>query len=293
MTLTRYICSTRTQSLQLSTNKTLKAERSSLLFLLENMNNINPKKIKPNTEFIAQNVIYYKTVNSTNDVAKKTDCANGTLFVADAQTSGKGRMGRSWSSAKNEGIYMTVALKPEINPKQISFITLVTGLAVCKTLIQLYNIDFKIKWPNDILADNKKVCGILVEAVTDGNKLKVINGIGINVNQEKFPEEIKNKAISLYILTGKKSQKVDIINNFSEIFEKYYKEYLHGNIAKLISEYKELCVTLNREITVMKNGSEIKATAIEITPTGKLLAKKNDGTILEINSGEVSVQGIY
>lgn len=255
--------------------------------------NINPHKIKPNTEFIAQNVVYYKTVDSTNTAARNTECKDGTLFIADAQTKGKGRMGREWISEKNCGIWMSIALMPEIESERINQITLITGLAVCETLTELYNLPFKIKWPNDIVIEGKKVCGILVEGVVKANKVKVINGIGINVNNMTFPVDLRDKATSLYLITGKKSDRTEIVNRFAEVFEKYYREFIGNGTKNLIEKYKNLCITLGREIVAVKDGKNIKATAVGITDAGELTIKKEDGTALNINSGEVSVQGIY
>lgn len=256
--------------------------------------NINYKKIKPNTEFIAQNIFYYKTVNSTNTAAKNTDCKSGTLFIAETQTNGKGRMGRDWLSAKKNGIWMSIALMPKINAEHINQITLVTGVAVCETLIGMYKLPFKIKWPNDIVIEGKKVCGILVEGILEKGKItKVINGIGINVNQKNFTAELADKATSVYMLTGKKTDRTEIINKFSEIFEKYYNEFLNNGIKNIMVKYRDLCVTLNKDVMAIKDGKKIKAVATGITENGELIIKKEDGTTMNINSGEVSVRGIY
>lgn len=252
------------------------------------------KNIKPNTEFIAQNIKYYKTIESTNNTAFDNDCKDGTLFIAEKQTKGKGRMGRKWFSKKGCGIWMSIALMPEIEPERINLITLVAGLAVCKTLKKIYNMPFKIKWPNDIVINGKKVCGILTEGRGENGKItKVVTGIGINVNQKSFPDEINNIATSLYMLTAKKSDRAKIINVFAEIFETYYKLLLKGNTDELMGEYWDLCITIGKDIIATKDNNEIKGKATGISQTGELIIKKEDGTSLNINSGEVSVRGIY
>jgi len=252
------------------------------------------KNIKPNTEFIAQNVVYYKKIDSTNISAYNTECEDGTLFVAETQTAGKGRMGRSWVSQKGCGIWMSIALMPNTMPQHINTITLASGLALCEALNQIYNLPFKIKWPNDIVVNKKKLCGILTESKTQNGKItKIIVGIGINVNQKSFPEEIKDMATSLFIQTGKKSFRAKIINVFAEIFEHYYNMVLNGNTAEIIEKYKKLCVNINMDVVATKNNEQIKGKVIDICHTGDLIIKKEDGTTLNINSGEVSVRGMY
>lgn len=252
------------------------------------------KNIKPNTEFIAKNITYYKNIDSTNKAARNNDCKNGTLFIAEKQTDGKGRMGRKWVSDKGCGIWMSIALTPKTKPELINLITLVSGLAVCKTLNKLYKLPFKIKWPNDIVINGKKICGILTEGKAENGKItKVVTGIGINVNSKSFPDEIEEIATSLYMLTGKKSDRAKIINTFAEIFEGYYKLLLKDDTGSIIEKYRNLCITIDKDIIAIKDNEEIKGKAIDIAQTGELIIKKEDGTTLNINSGEVSVRGMY
>lgn len=255
------------------------------------MHNINFKKIKPNTKLIAQKIVYFKSVSSTNTLAKETECENGTLFIAESQTNGKGRMGRQWVSEENSGIYMSIVLFPEIPAGQINQLTLLAGLSVCKVLIELYGVDFKIKWPNDIVAYGKKICGILTEGVISNNRSKAVVGIGINVNNKKFDDELSHKATSLYMLTGKPSRREIIINKIAETFEKNYNDFLNGK--SFIKEYENLCVNINHTISAIVESNAITGVAVGITDKGELMVKKEDGTTLNINSGEVSVRGIY
>lgn len=256
--------------------------------------NINYEKIKPNTKFIGQSIAYFRVVDSTNTVAKNSLCQNGDIFIAETQTAGKGRMGREWVSEKNAGIWMSIALMPNADAEAINRITLVTGIAVCKTLRELYSLPFEIKWPNDIVIDGKKVCGILTEGVADATRVeKVIVGIGINVNNLSFDNHLKSKATSLYLLTGKKSDRTKIINRLAEVFEEYYLKFTSCTIKSVMDEYKLLCATLNKEVELTKNKEHIKAFAYDVTDNGELVVKKEDGTTLTVNSGEVSVYGYY
>lgn len=249
------------------------------------------KKIKPNTKFIAQNIEYFKTLDSTNTVAKEIDYKDGTLVISENQTMGKGRMGREWISEQNSGIYMSLVLFPKMPIEKINFLTLLAGLSVCEVLNELCKISFKIKWPNDIVTDGKKVCGILTEGVVSKTGTKAVIGIGINVSNKNFSHELIHKATSLYILTGKNYSKETIISKIAENFEKKYQEFLNGKNFK--EEYEGLCVNINRHVTAMKDGNQIHGTAVGVTETGELMIKKEDGTALSINSGEVSVRGIY
>ncbi len=254
---------------------------------------INTHKIKPNTKYIGKNVIYHKSVDSTNNIAKNTHCPNGTVFIAEEQTKGKGRMNRSWISGKKTSILMSIALMPRIPYECVSQITLVTGLAVCETLTELFNLPFKIKWPNDIVIDGKKICGILTEGIICTDGIKIINGIGINVNSKYFSDDICNKATSLYILRGKKTDRILILNKLLEKFEKYYEIFLKEGITNILNKYSEMCVTLNREIIILNKGEKTEEVAIGINHKGELMRKKQDGTTQSVNSGEVSVRGIY
>ncbi len=252
---------------------------------------IDVKKIKPNTNFIARNIEYFKTVKSTNTVAKENEYTDGTLIIAEEQTTGRGRMGREWVSESKTGIYMSIVLTPKISAEKISLLTLIAGISICEALEEVCNTSFKIKWPNDIVADGKKICGILTEGVISKNSIKAIVGIGINVNNISFGNNLTDKATSLHILTGKNFSKEIIINKIAEKFEKKHQEFLSGKTFK--DEYERFCININREVVAIKNSVEIKATAIGITDIGELIIKKEDGTTLNINSGEVSVRGIY
>ena len=153
---------------------------------------IDELKIKEGlqTECIGQNIVYCQSVDSTNLLAKRqSHLAEGTLFVADCQTNGRGRLGREWHSQKDRGIYMSLLLKPEIPPNDVSKITLLCGIAISRIIE-----NSKIKYPNDILLNSKKICGILCEVSYDQNyKPVVICGVGINVSNKSFDAVLSEK----------------------------------------------------------------------------------------------------
>lgn len=255
------------------------------------MYNTDISKIKPNTNLIGQNVVYFEAIDSTNTVAKQNYYKDGTVIIAESQTAGKGRMGRVWESEHNTGIYMSIVLMPDISADRISLLTLAAGICVCRVLTEMCNIPFKIKWPNDIVADGKKVCGILTEGVISETQNKAVVGIGINVTNKNFGDELCNKASSIYMLTGKVLERESIINNLLEEFEKTYTDFIEGK--PFISDYEKLCININRQVTFVKDGEEINGIAVNVAENGELVIKKEDGTTLNINSGEVSVRGIY
>lgn len=255
---------------------------------------IKENLISPNRQFVKE-IVYFDKTNSTNTAGKNANCTENTLFVAEMQTDGRGRNGRKWISPKGSGVWMSIVTLPEIKVENISQITLVAGLAVCESLNKNFGIDAKIKWPNDIVVDGKKLCGILAESVSEnGVTKKVITGIGINVNNRSFPKEICDVATSLRMLLTKKSDRTEIINNVLDSYEKYYNMLINeGNLEKIITEYKKLCVNIGKEVVATGTDEATEGIATDITEKGELVIQKKDGNTVAVNSGEVSVRGIY
>ena len=165
------------------------------------------------TEFIGKKVIHLDTVGSTNDYAKEigNKVSGGTLIISEQQTKGKGRLGRVWKSKSGDGIWMSLIIKPKIEPYKAPFLTLVAGASVVKALSNL-GVEASIKWPNDVVVSRKKICGILTEMGLENGKIReVVIGDGINVNLENIPEELQDKATSLYLETGRKYDRNRII----------------------------------------------------------------------------------
>lgn len=163
---------------------------------------LSPENISHNlsTEFIGKNIIHFDTIDSTNDYAKEigNKVNGGTLIISEQQTKGKGRLGRSWNSKSGDGIWMSLIIKPKIEPYKAPFLTLVAGASIIKALDHL-GVDVSIKWPNDIILNNRKICGILTELSAEMERVNyIVIGIGINIKTINFPNEIKEKATSLY-----------------------------------------------------------------------------------------------
>ena len=160
-------------------------------------------------------VVFYDVTDSTNTRAKmfgEEGKPGGTLVVADCQQMGKGRRGRSFDSPKGQSIYMTILLRPDISPVKASMVTIIAAMAVRKAVAEVCSIETGIKWPNDIVADGKKICGILTEMSAEPDSVNyVVVGIGINVNNSSMPKEIEDVAVSLKMLTGKEYKRSNII----------------------------------------------------------------------------------
>lgn len=250
------------------------------------------------TDWVAKEVLYFDTIDSTNikaqELAEK-GYQSGTLVVADKQESGKGRRGRSWVSPSGTGIFMTLMIKPDINPNNASMLTLVAALAVAKAITSVTGEEALIKWPNDIVINGKKVCGILTEMNAQFDYINhIVVGIGINVHNESFPEEISQMASSLMIEAGgKRFHRAQIIAETMSYFEQYYDTFLETqDLSALVREYDELLVNRNKSVRVLDPKEPFDGKAMGITPKGELIVDTWESRKL-VSSGEVSVRGIY
>jgi len=250
------------------------------------------------TEWVAKEVLYFDTIDSTNTKAQELaekGYPSGTLVVADKQESGKGRRGRSWVSPSGTGIFMTLMIKPDINPNNASMLTLVAALAVAKAITSVTGEEAMIKWPNDIVVNGKKVCGILTEMNAQFDYINhIVVGIGINVHNESFPEEISQMASSLMIEAGgKRFHRAQIIAETMSYFEQYYDTFLKTqDLSALVREYDELLVNRNKSVRVLDPKEPFDGKAMGITPKGELIVETWESRKL-VSSGEVSVRGIY
>ncbi|MGN0150710.1 MAG: biotin--[acetyl-CoA-carboxylase] ligase [Clostridia bacterium] len=247
-------------------------------------------KSELNTEFIGRNIFLFDETDTTNERAKANNTApEGSVFIAEVQTHGKGSRGRGWVSPRGTGIWHTILLKPDISPLEVSQITLVTGIAVCKAI----GLNSMIKWPNDIVIGGKKICGTLTEMSAEIDSVNyVICGTGINVNMESFDGDIADRATSMYIESGKKYVRNEIIAKFLNEFEYYYKKFLDGGLGAILDEYKNHCITIGRDVSVIFKKETIIGKAVDVDENGALVVETADG-IIRVTSGEVSVRGIY
>lgn len=249
------------------------------------------------TNWMGQEILYFDSIDSTNTKAKQLAEENypsGTLVVADQQIAGRGRRGRSWESPHNTGIFMTLMLKPDIAPNNASMLTLVAALAVAKAITDVTQLPAQIKWPNDIVINGHKIVGILTEMSAQIDYINhVVIGIGINVHNEDFPEELKETASSLYLESGKRFRRADIIEAFLEYFEKYYEIFLETqDLSALMNEYNRMLVNREKYVRVLDPNEPFEGKAMGITKKGELIVDTWESRKL-VSSGEVSVRGIY
>lgn len=250
------------------------------------------------TNWAGGKLVYLNEVDSTNNYARKLaedGVQHGTLIVADYQNGGKGRRGRTWVMPHGKAIAMSLIVRPDIRPEKASMMTLVTGMAVAEAIKKVTGLDTKIKWPNDIVINGKKISGILTEmsAEMDGINYVVI-GIGINANFTEFPEELRETATSLQQQLGYPVDRGAIICMTMKIFEIYYERFMETQSMKgLAEEYQQMLVNLDRQVRVLEPGNEYSGVARGIDETGQLLVEKENGETVAVYAGEVSVRGIY
>lgn len=250
------------------------------------------------TKWAAGKVVVFKETGSTNVEAWKLaeqEQPHGTLIVAERQTAGRGRRGRSWYMADDSAIAMSMILKPKLEAEYASMVTLVQAMATAKAIEEICHLKTQIKWPNDILINEKKVCGILTEMKLEKTEiLFIIIGTGINVNQENFPEEISDIATSLKIETKQKQSRTELIKRICELFEIYFEAFLENrDCSHFLQDYNARLISRGRQVKVLDPQGEFTGEALGINLQGELLVKKENEEIRNVYAGEVSVRGIY
>ena len=249
------------------------------------------KKIK--TKNFVKNIYFFEDLDSTNEYAKTLadKLEDGDIVVCNNQTNGKGRLDRSWHGSKDKNIYMSLILKPNLELMNVWQITLLSGLLICQTIENILGIKAYIKWPNDIIINSKKVCGILTEVSAQIDRLKyIILGIGINVNEDIFDDSIKDKASSLYLEYGKEIDRNEFLALFLQNFEEIYFEYLENRDFKpYLEKYKSICINIGKEARIFSNNKVIDGKILDISDLGHLIVENEDGNNI-ILSGEVSIR---
>lgn len=250
------------------------------------------------TEWLGRELIYQEEIDSTNAKAKRIgeqEGKNGTVVVADCQTAGRGRRGKSWISPKGMNIYFSILLRPDLLANRASMITLVAAMALADAVKKEMQLQVQIKWPNDVIVNGKKISGILTESSTDMEYVNyVVVGIGVNCNQEQFEDEIKDVASSIILESGEKVNRNQLLATFLQSFEHYYSDFLKTeDLSVLIDEYNSMLVNCGRQVRIIEMDKERILKAIGIDKNGALIVENENGKKETIVSGEVSVRGVY
>ena len=261
-----------------------------------------------NTDYVGRDLEFYPVIDSTNNVAKAAGDegkASGFLAVADRQDAGRGSRGRSWISPAGHNIFMSLMVRPKIPMDKVSGLTLVMALSVSEALDKAMtaagvsdDVRTGIKWPNDIVLNKRKICGILTELhiMPGSEEYFVVIGCGINVNQpsDLFAEEIRDMAGSVFSETGKELDRSKLIALCMKYFEENYARYVERcDLSLLKDEYEKRLLNRDSKVKILDPKGEYEAVALGINKEGALLIKNENGDSEEIIAGEVSVRGLY
>ncbi|WP_299094147.1 biotin--[acetyl-CoA-carboxylase] ligase [uncultured Metabacillus sp.] len=262
-----------------------------------------PDKISSNeiqlglkTELMGRNIHFEETVTSTQKIAQSLaneGAPEGTIVVADQQTSGRGRMSRVWYSPSGTGIWMSMIIRPKIPINRTPQLTLLTAVAIVQAIEELTPLKPDIKWPNDILLNGKKIVGILTELQAEADQVhSVIIGTGINVNQTKedFPEELQNVATSIKVETGSDWERAQFIQTILLKFEGLYSLFLSQGFKPIKLLWESYAISLQKTIIARTLKGTIEGKAIGIDDDGVLLIEKNDQSIERIYSADIEMK---
>lgn len=243
--------------------------------------------------FGRKEIIYSSEIDSTNMRARSLalqGAPEGTLVVAEKQTMGRGRLGRSWFSPFQTGIYASLILRPRLVPNEAPKITLLAGVSAAETLLAVASLDAGIKWPNDILVHGKKIAGILTETSMEMDAIQhVVVGLGLNVNQRSFPGHLKGSATSLFMETGRPFERVVLLREFLRQFERCYDTFSRVGFEPIRKRWRELAVLLGKEVTVRMMDRTFEGRAMELDRDGALIVKDRDGQSQRIYSGDIRI----
>jgi len=255
---------------------------------------MKPPKIRENlrTKIMGQAILYFQQLDSTNDIAKELavrGVREGIIVVADTQTMGKGRFKREWISPEN-GLWFSILLKPNFPPKHASKLTLLASVAVAKTINRLYDLEAQIKWPNDVLINQKKVCGTLTESRIKGERLDfAILGIGINANFniESIPRLLREEATTLREELGKGIEREILLCELLAEVESYYELFKRRRFEDMLEDWRKLAGFLSSNVEIRSDEEIVEGQAIDIDDDGALIIRLKDETLVRVTSGDI------
>ena len=241
------------------------------------------------TKFIAKKIHYFEYLDSTMNLAMQLGmklAPSGTLVLAESQTKGRGRLGRSWFSPKYKGIYLSLILRPQIAPAVSPVLTLLAAVSICEAVKKILDLDVQIKWPNDVFINNKKFTGILTEMNAEVDKINfVVIGIGLNVNNDK--KSLISQSASLKEHYGQTINRVALLQELLRRIENNYFILENKGSEVIIDKWRSYSLTIGRRVKVYCQSKHIEGCAVDIDNDGSLLIRKDSGLIQKVSSGDV------
>jgi BirA family biotin operon repressor/biotin-[acetyl-CoA-carboxylase] ligase len=250
-----------------------------------------PSEVSENlrTKFVGRKIHYYDTLASTMDAATELGmkgCPEGTIVIAEAQTKGRGRLGRSWLSPKYKGIYFSLILKPKISPNQAPILTLLAVVSVCEAIKEISGLDARIKWPNDILINHKKLGGILTELNAEMDEIRfVVIGIGLNVNNDK--KSLITGATSLKEERKENTDRIILLKKLLKKLEGNYRHFPKESQPKITEKWRSLSFTLGKRVKIISHHKQLEGVAVDIDVDGGLLLRNDSGLVQKVMAGDV------
>jgi birA, biotin-[acetyl-CoA-carboxylase] ligase region len=245
------------------------------------------------TQSLGKRIYSFDTIDSTNTFARslrEDECPHGTLIVADEQTAGKGRQGRQWQSQKGKNLLFSVVIRPLLIQEKVRVLPFAAALAAADGIEQESKCAVECKWPNDLLIEMKKVAGMLIETTSQNDAvMNVIIGIGVNVNQTEFADNIKEKATSLKLHSHQDVDRVRLLCAIIEELEYRLEQVRQFSAQLLLDEWKQRTTMLGSTITLVEHRSSLQATAIDVAPNGALVIEETNGTRREVFAGDVTI----
>lgn len=250
------------------------------------------------TELFGRRLIAVATTGSTNDLAAdaaRGGAPEGTVVIAEAQTAGRGRLGRAWQSEPGLNLYMSVLLRPELGPAEAPRLSLLAGVAVAEAL-ETEGLEVAIKWPNDVLVGRRKIAGILTEMEAEADRVRaVVVGIGVNLNstEDDFLPELRDKATSVLIESGRRADRPAFAARLLESFERHYRNFSRQGLAAVAADWNRRSCLDGQRVRVAQAGTTVEGLCVGIDSDGALLVKQGDGEPRRVVAGDVSLEGYY
>ena len=258
---------------------------------------LGPAELEPHLAGRWRDIRWLAETDSTQRVARelaRAGAAEGTVVIAEAQTAGRGRLGRTWHSPRGVNLYCSIVLRPPLPPAAVPQVALVAGVAVAAALAEMPGLAPRVKWPNDVLIDGRKVAGILTEMEAEVERVHhVILGIGVNLNAPRaaFPPELRERATSLFLATGRRVDRAAVTGRLLAALEARYGRFLEGGFEAVRAEWESYSCLTGTDVRVASAEGEMAGRVLGLDTDGALMLARPDGTSTRIVAGEVTVRG--